>query len=170
MKKILSMLLALSLAAVSFVGCSQNQENQQSGSEMSNAAANVSEGDSQAENAGDDSLQKIKDKGQLVLGLDDSFPPMGFRDTDNNIVGYDIDLAKEVAERMGVELIITPVDWDYKETELNDGNVDCLWNGMSVDDERKEKMNLSEPYMENRQRMSRAPLRKLQKFPTMCRL
>lgn len=145
------MLLALSLAAVSFVGCSQNQETQQSGSEMSNAAANVSEGDSQAENAGDDSLQKIKDKGQLVLGLDDSFPPMGFRDTDNNIVGYDIDLAKEVAERMGVELIITPVDWDYKETELNDGNVDCLWNGMSVDDERKEKMNLSEPYMENRQ-------------------
>ena len=61
------------------------------------------EDDSQAENTGDDSLQKIKDKGQLVLGLDDSFPPMGFRDTDNNIVGYDIDLAKEVAERMGVE-------------------------------------------------------------------
>ncbi len=151
MKKILSMLLALSLAAVSFVGCSQNQETQQSGSEASDAAANVSEGDSQAENTGDDSLQKIKDKGQLVLGLDDSFPPMGFRDTDNNIVGYDIDLAKEVAERMGVELVITPVDWDYKETELNDGNVDCLWNGMSVDDERKEKMNLSEPYMENRQ-------------------
>lgn len=151
MKKILSMLLALTLAAVSFVGCSQNQETQQSGSEVSDAAANVSEGDSQAENTGDDSLQKIKDKGQLVLGLDDSFPPMGFRDTDNNIVGYDIDLAKEVAERMGVELVITPVDWDYKETELNDGNVDCLWNGMSVDDERKEKMNLSEPYMENRQ-------------------
>lgn len=151
MKKILSMLLALTLAAVSFVGCSQNQETQQSGSEASDAAANVSEGDSQAENTGDDSLQKIKDKGQLVLGLDDSFPPMGFRDTDNNIVGYDIDLAKEVAERMGVELVITPVDWDYKETELNDGNVDCLWNGMSVDDERKEKMNLSEPYMENRQ-------------------
>lgn len=145
------MLLALSLAAISFVGCSQNQETQQSGSEASDAAANVSEGDSQAENTGDDSLQKIKDKGQLVLGLDDSFPPMGFRDTDNNIVGYDIDLAKEVAERMGVELVITPVDWDYKETELNDGNVDCLWNGMSVDDERKEKMNLSEPYMENRQ-------------------
>ena len=151
MKKILSMLLALTLAAVSFVGCSQNQETQQSGSEASDAAANLSEGDSQAENTGDDSLQKIKDKGQLVLGLDDSFPPMGFRDTDNNIVGYDIDLAKEVAERMGVELVITPVDWDYKETELNDGNVDCLWNGMSVDDERKEKMNLSEPYMENRQ-------------------
>lgn len=151
MKKILSMLLALTLAAVSFVGCSQNQETQQSGSEASDAAANVSEGDSQAENTGDDSLQKIKDKGQLVLGLDDSFPPMGFRDTDNNIVGYDIDLAREVAERMGVELVITPVDWDYKETELNDGNVDCLWNGMSVDDERKEKMNLSEPYMENRQ-------------------
>lgn len=86
--------------------------------------ANVSEDDSQAENTGDDSLQKIKDKGQLVLGLDDSFPPMGFRDTDNNIVGYDIDLAKEVAERMGVELVITPVDWGY---EKRPSSTTAMW-------------------------------------------
>ena len=131
MKKLLSILLALSLAAVALAGCSQNQ-----GSRQDSEAGGSTAGSS--ENAGDDSLQKIKDKGQLVLGLDDSFPPMGFRDTDNTIVGYDIDLAEEVADRMGVELVITPVDWDYKETELNDGNVDCLWNGMSVDDERKD--------------------------------
>ena len=154
MKKLLSMLLALSLAMVSFAGCSQNQGTQSSsGADTGSSETSQTESESTDSNteAGDDSLQKIKDKGELILGLDDSFPPMGFRDTDNNIVGYDIDLAKEVAKRMGVKLVITPVDWDYKETELNDGNVDCIWNGMSVDDERKEKMNLSEPYMENRQ-------------------
>ena len=154
MKKLLSMLLALSLAMVSLAGCSQNQGTQSSsGADTGSSETSQTESESTDSNteAGDDSLQKIKDTGELILGLDDYFPPMGFRDTDNNIVGYDIDLAKEVAKRMGVKLVITPVDWDYKETELNDGNVDCIWNGMSVDDERKEKMNLSEPYMENRQ-------------------
>ena len=101
--------------------------------------------------ATDDSLQKIKDKGTFILGLDDSFPPMGYRDENNNIVGYDIDLATEVCKRMGVELKLQPVVWDYKETELEQGNIDCIWNGMSIDPEREEKLCLSEPYMENRQ-------------------
>lgn len=102
--------------------------------------------------ATDDSLQKVKDKKIFVLGLDDSFPPMGYRDVDSgDIIGYDIDLAKEVCARMGVELKLQPIDWDYKEAELNEGTIDCIWNGMSIDDERKEKMCLSEPYMENRQ-------------------
>lgn len=102
-------------------------------------------------NATDDSLTKIKTKGKLILGLDDSFPPMGYRDESNNIVGYDIDLAKEVCSRMGVTLELLPIDWDSKELELNDGNIDCIWNGMTITDERQEKMNMSEPYMNNRQ-------------------
>ena len=102
--------------------------------------------------ATDDSLQKVKDKKVFVLGLDDSFPPMGYRDVDSgDIIGYDIDLAKEVCSRMGVELKLQPIDWDYKEAELNEGTIDCIWNGMSIDAERQEKMCLSEPYMENRQ-------------------
>ena len=102
--------------------------------------------------ATDDSLQKVKDKKVFVLGLDDSFPPMGYRDVDSgDIIGYDIDLAKEVCSRMGVELKLQTIDWDYKEAELNEGTIDCIWNGMSIDAERQEKMCLSEPYMENRQ-------------------
>jgi polar amino acid transport system substrate-binding protein len=62
--------------------------------------------------AADDSLQKIKEEGRFVLGLDDNFPPMGFRDESGNIVGFDIDLAKEVANRMGVEVELKPVEWD----------------------------------------------------------
>lgn len=101
--------------------------------------------------ATDDSLTKVKNKGEFILGLDDSFPPMGFNDKDGNIVGYDIDLAKEVCSRMGVTLKLQPITWEAKEDELNQGNIDCIWNGLSVDPVRAEKMNLSEPYMNNRQ-------------------
>lgn len=102
-------------------------------------------------NATDDSLQKIKDKKTLILGLDDSFPPMGYQDEQGNIVGYDIDLAKEVCSRMGVELKLQPINWEEKEMELNKGNIDCIWNGLTITDDRKDAMNMTEPYMENRQ-------------------
>ena len=101
--------------------------------------------------AADDSLTRVKDKGTLVLGLDDSFPPMGFRDEDNNIVGFDIDVAKEVCSRMGVTLKLEAIDWDSKVSELNEGNVDCLWNGFTSDPDRAKAMTLSQPYMKNRQ-------------------
>ena len=64
---------------------------------------------------GDNSLVELKQRGKFVLGLDDSFPPLGFRDDDNQIVGYDIDLAKEVAKRLGVEFVAQPISWDAKE-------------------------------------------------------
>lgn len=96
------------------------------------------------------SLEKIMDKGTFVLGLDDSFPPMGFRNEDNEVVGFDIDVAKEVCKRLGVELEIQPIFWSAKEQELNSGNIDCIWNGMSVTDERKEAMVLSDSYMKNK--------------------
>lgn len=98
----------------------------------------------------DDSLAKIKEKGEFILGLDDSFPPMGY-DDNGEIVGFDIDLAKAVCEKLGVKLKLQPINWDQNVSELNGGNIDCIWNGMSVDPERAAAMNLSEPYMENRQ-------------------
>ena len=98
----------------------------------------------------DDSLQKVKDSGKLVLGLDSGFPPMGFQDENGEIIGFDIDLAKEVTKRMGVELELKPIVWSTNISQLNSGNIDCVWNGMSINDERREKMLLSEPYMKNR--------------------
>lgn len=100
----------------------------------------------------DDSLQRILDKGKLILGLDASFPPMGFTDPDTGeISGFDIDLAKEVASRLGVELVTQPIDWAAKEMELNAGNIDCIWNGMTITPERLESMSISKPYLENLQ-------------------
>ncbi|MCI8497563.1 MAG: transporter substrate-binding domain-containing protein [Clostridiales bacterium] len=114
--------------------------------------------------ASDDSWNKVKDAGKFVLGLDDSFPPMGFRDDSNNIVGFDIDVAKEVCSRLGVELVLQPISWDAKEQELSTGKVDCLWNGFSYSDERNEQMCLSDSYMDNRQVVvvtEKSPIQKL---------
>jgi polar amino acid transport system substrate-binding protein len=99
----------------------------------------------------DTSLEKVQDKGVFVLGLDDSFPPMGYRNDDNEIVGFDIDLAREVTKRMGVELKLQPIDWNAKEQELNTGNIDCIWNGFTITPERKEVINFSDPYVNNAQ-------------------
>lgn len=101
--------------------------------------------------AGDNSLQAILEKGNLVLGLDDSFPPMGFRDDSNNIVGFDIDLATEVCKRIGVKLVLQPIDWDAKEMELSTGNIDCIWNGMTINDERVANMYFTKAYIANEQ-------------------
>ena len=96
----------------------------------------------------DTSLELIQGKGELVLGLDDSFPPMGYNDN-GEIVGFDIDVAREVCAILGVELKLQPIDWNSKEMELNTGNIDCIWNGMSVSPDREEAMSLSIPYLDN---------------------
>ena len=99
---------------------------------------------------GSNSAQKEESK-KIVVGLDDSFPPMGFKDGKNEIVGFDIDLAKEVAKRLGREVEFKAIDWNSKEAELKSGRVDILWNGLDITDKRKENMLFSEPYMDNRQ-------------------
>lgn len=86
----------------------------------------------------------------FILGLDDKFPPMGYRNDNNEIVGFDIDLATEVTKRLGMELKIQPIDWGSKELELNTGKITALWNGLSVSPERSEAMALSKPYLKNR--------------------
>jgi len=101
--------------------------------------------------ADDDSLVKIINKGTLVIGLDASFPPMGFTDENNNIVGFDIDLAKEVCSRLGVEAVFQPIDWNAKEMELNNGNIDCIWNGMTITDGRVADMFIPKAYVANAQ-------------------
>ena len=83
----------------------------------------------------------------LVVGLDDSFPPMGFRNENNEIVGFDIDLAKAVAEELGMDVKFQPISWASKEQELSSGNIDCIWNGFAYNEERAATMTLSNPYI-----------------------
>ena len=98
-----------------------------------------------------DVVSAIKGRGVFVLGLDDSFPPLGFRSDDNEIVGYDIDLAKEVAKRLGVDFRAQPIDWDAKEMELETGKIDCIWNGFTITEDRKNALSFTEAYLNNDQ-------------------
>ncbi|XRG77875.1 amino acid ABC transporter substrate-binding protein [Rossellomorea sp. GAMAL-10_SWC] len=88
---------------------------------------------------------------EVVVGLDDTFVPMGFKDDKGKIVGFDIDLAKEVFKRENMKVTFQPIDWSMKETELKSGNIDAIWNGYSITDERKKKVNFSDAYLKNRQ-------------------
>ena len=96
------------------------------------------------------SVKDIKKKGTLIIGLDDTFAPMGFRDENNNLVGFDIDLARAVCKEMGVEAVFQPLNWGEKEKELNEGKIDCIWNGLSITPERSEKLAMSQPYLNNK--------------------
>lgn len=92
-----------------------------------------------------------KDDNKLVIGIDDKFAPMGFRDENNEIVGFDIDYAKAVAEKMGMEVTFQPIDWSAKESELNSGRIDLIWNGYTITEERKGKVLFTKPYLKNSQ-------------------
>ena len=88
---------------------------------------------------------------KIVVGLDDNFPPMGFRDEKNELIGFDIDMAREASKRLGVEVEFKPIDWSAKEAELSGKRVDVLWNGLTITEERKKNIDFTAPYMENHQ-------------------
>ena len=88
---------------------------------------------------------------KIVIGLDDNYPPMGFRDEKGNLVGFDIDMAKEAAKRAGMEVEFKPIDWDSKEAELKSKHIDVLWNGLTVTEERKQNMAFTKPYLKDKQ-------------------
>lgn len=127
MKRFLSILLVLAITMTFFVGCGKKAD----------------ESDYKT------TLDDIKEKGEFVVGLDDTFAPMGFRETDGTLVGFDIDLAEAVSDVLGVKVRFQPIAWDAKEMELAAGKIDCIWNGLSVTPERTKMLSLSDPYLEN---------------------
>lgn len=131
-KRVIACLMTVIMAATVWTGCGNKEKNESGGGK-------------------DTSLEYVKEKGNLVIGLDPAFPPMGFMDEDQEIVGFDIDLAKEVCERMEIEPEFTPIDWDTKEQELNTKGIDCIWNGLSRSPEREKELLLSDTYMLNTQ-------------------
>ena len=133
-KKILSLAVASLLSISMLAGCGQN------------SAQNNS-----AEVKVDDSLTKVEEKGYFTLGLDADFAPMGFTEENGEIVGFDIDLANAVAEKMGVKVEVKPIDWDSKSMELSTGKIDVIWNGFSITDERRKEVLFSNPYLSTKQ-------------------
>lgn len=136
LKKYLGIALAGILSLSCLVGCGNASNNAPDTSDSSTTASG---------------LAKIKEKGKFIVGLDDQLPPMGFRDEKGEIIGFDIDLAKEVAKRMGVEVEFKPIVWDTKEISLNQGEIDMIWNGLTITEPRKKAMSFTKPYLQNKQ-------------------
>lgn len=128
MKKLLALVFAAVMTVGTMAGCS--------GTETTDTQNEV-----------DTSLEDIKEKGYFVLGLDADFAPMGFTDESGEIVGFDIDLAKAAAEKMGIEVKAQPINWNAKSMELESGNIDVIWNGFSISEERKQQVLFTDPYL-----------------------
>ncbi|WP_286167031.1 amino acid ABC transporter substrate-binding protein [Clostridium sp. D33t1_170424_F3] len=149
MKKVWALLLT-AILVIGCVGC--GSPNAGNGGDAAGLNNNSQEMASGMDGEADASWDKVEQAGKLILGLDDAFPPMGFVDTQTGeLVGFDIDVAREVCNHLGIELETQPINWDNKSAELNNGNVDCLWNGFSKTEERDREFNLSIPYMKNNQ-------------------
>ena len=91
---------------------------------------------------------KTGDKKTFTVGFDAEFPPYGYMDEAGNYVGFDLDLAQEVCNRRGWELVKQPIDWDAKDMELSSGSIDCIWNGFTING-RENDYTWSVPYIDN---------------------
>lgn len=140
MKK-LSLFLAALLAMGSLAACGN-----------ANTAANDNDTTAQESTAATDT-DASADLGytELIIGVDDTFAPMGFLDENNELTGFDIELAKAVAEKLGVEVKFQTIEWSMKEQELNQGNIDLIWNGYTITDARKEEVLFTNAYLDNKQ-------------------
>ena len=98
-----------------------------------------------------DNWDKYQQQKSITVGFDNTFVPMGFEEKNGNYSGFDIELAKYVSKKLGITVHFQPIDWDMKETELQNGTIGAIWNGYSATDERREKVAFTIPYMQNTQ-------------------
>lgn len=150
-KKILVILLALALVVMAFAGCGNNAIQDQpdvTEAPAGDATEAPSETEAPTSDVVDD-LATVKANGKLVVGVTD-FAPMDYQE-DGKWVGFDAEMATLFAQKLGVEAEIVEIEWDNKVMELNGGTIDCVWNGMTIDDEVKAAMSCSDPYCNNAQ-------------------
>lgn len=161
MKKRLFSLALASVMALSLAGCGGSQEAATAAgtkAETEQAAADTSakaedtaaEAETRAEGETASEAAEGSGGGTLIVGFDQDFPPMGFMGDDGEYTGFDLELAQEVAKRLGLEYKAQPIAWDSKDMELEAGNIDCIWNGFTITG-REDDYTWTTPYMANKQ-------------------
>ena len=129
------------LATIMLAGCSSAKTTESSSADTSSAESKLTDETTAAATDADTTF---------TVGFDQDFPPMGFVGDDGEFTGFDLDLAAEVAKRLGKEIKYQPIAWDAKDMELTSGNIDCIWNGFSTKN-REDKYTWTKPYMKNDQ-------------------
>ena len=138
-KKAVASVMAVATFAAVFTACDKDRTKEPSDTNGPDTSVQSEEGQ------GDPAAAK-----KFIVGFDQDFPPMGFVDDNNEYAGFDLDLAKEVASRLGMEFVAQPIAWDSKDMELGSGNIDCIWNGFTISG-REDKYTWTEAYMINDQ-------------------
>lgn len=138
-KKAVASVMAVATFAAVFTACDKDRVKNPSDTNGPDTSVQSEEGQ------GDPAAAK-----KFIVGFDQDFPPMGFVDDNNEYAGFDLDLAKEVASRLGMEFVAQPIAWDSKDMELGSGNIDCIWNGFTISG-REDKYTWTEAYMINDQ-------------------
>lgn len=159
MKKSLAMMTAAMMVAGALAGCGSSSSTPAATTAAATEAATTAAATEAATTeaatteAGDTVAAEGTVKtpsGKFTVGFDQEFPPMGFVGDDGQFTGFDLDLAKEVASRLGLEFVPQPINWDAKDMELDSGNIDCIWNGFTMQD-REDDYTWVGPYMANNQ-------------------
>ena len=154
MKKLLALLLTGCMMAAALVGCGAKEEPAATDApaveETADAEAATEETATEETADAESDLAYVKDKGVLVVGITD-FAPMDYKNEAGEWIGFDADMAKGFAEKLGVEVEFVEIDWDNKILELDGKTVDCIWNGMTLTDEVKAAMDCSNAYCNNAQ-------------------
>lgn len=114
-----------------------------------------------------DTWSKVKQQKKVVVGLDDSFVPMGFRQKSGKLVGYDIDLAWAVFKLYGIKVDFQTIDWNMNVTELHNGTIDLIWNGFSITPQRQKQAAFSDTYLYNDQVLVTLKKNKIKSFADM---
>ncbi len=148
MKKRLFAVIVMAVLAISATGCSSSDSKSESSAEKSDGSQSSVSSSSQSDSS---AQAEALEYDKIIVGLDDTFAPMGFRDENGELAGVDIELMTAVSDVMGIPFELQPIDWTMKETELNNKNIDLIWNGYSITDERREQVNFSQPYLNNKQ-------------------
>lgn len=138
------------MTATALAGCGGSGEKKESATEAATKAATADTA-ATADSAGED-WTYLESKGNLVIGIT-YFEPMNYMDENNELTGFETDFAKAVCEELKLEPKFQVIDWDSKEIELKTKSIDCIWNGLTITPERQENMDISVPYMENKQVM-----------------
>ena len=150
-KKILATVLTAAMAVSMLAGCSSDSANKASEAAATTAAETTAEKKEETTTAGTTAAETAEAAGgTLIVGFDQDFPPMGFVGDNGEYTGFDLDLAKEVASRLGLEYKAQPIAWDSKDMELESGNIDCIWNGFTITG-REDDYTWTTPYMANKQ-------------------
>ncbi len=150
MKKIIAFMMAGLMTATALAGCGGSGEKKESATEAATKAATADTA-ATADSAGED-WTYLESKGNLVIGIT-YFEPMNYMDENNELTGFETDFAKAVCEELKLEPTFQEIDWESTEIELKTKSIDCIWNGLTITPERQENMDISIPYMENKQVM-----------------